>query len=285
MPSFRDVLGCSYYLLRIRNKLAGAYRREPRPRLRVLSYHDMSQEDEGLFARQLRWVRQTWDIVAPQEFAAMIDGEAPVKRDTLLLTFDDGTVSNLHVAERVLKPLGIRALFFVVTKYALLGEQDDWRAFAARNIVLTRNPVAIPENFRNMSIADLQTLMAAGHTIGAHTATHARLSTLTWSSLYEEIVGGADLLETHLGTPLRHFAYPFGDFDSISAEAAGVARQRFGYVYTGMRGDNGCVKLAWHLRRDSNDPHDSLWYTGACLEGGADFLYEKKHMICRGWVD
>lgn len=281
MPLFRDVLGWTYYPLRIKNQFTGTLRRQPRPRLRVLSYHHMSQADEVLFAGQLRWVMRTWDIVAPQDFAAMVDGEVPVRRDTLLLTFDDGTVSNLHVAERVLKPLGIRALYFVVTQYALLAERDDWRDFAVRQIMLSWEPKALPENFRNMSITDLRTLMAMGHTIGAHTATHARLSTLIGSSLHEEIVGGADLLETHIGTPVQHFAYPFGDFDSISAEASLVARKRFGYVYTGMRGDNGPSRSAWHLRRDSNDPHDSLWYTGACLEGGADFLYEKKHLIYR----
>ena len=135
----------------------------------------MSQADEVLFERQLRWLMRKWNIVAPEVFAAMIDGEVPVRHDTLLLTFDDGNVSNLRVAERVLQPLGIRALYFVVTQYALLGERDDWRDFAARQVILNREPKAVPEEFRNMTIADLQSLASEGHTIGAHTATHARL--------------------------------------------------------------------------------------------------------------
>jgi peptidoglycan/xylan/chitin deacetylase (PgdA/CDA1 family) len=281
LNAFRDLLGLSYYPLRIKNKLSTAYHRQPHPRLRVLSYHDISLADETLFSRQLKWVRQTWDFVTPQVFAAMIDGNLPIKRDSLLLTFDDGTVSNMQVAERVLKPLGIYALFFIVTKYALLSELDDWRSFASLNIFLKRNPLSIPENFRNMSIANLKTLVSAGHTIGAHTASHSRLSTLTGKELHEEIVGGADLLESHLQMPVQHFAYPFGDFTSINVEANCVARKRFGYVYTGMRGDNGVYKQAWQIQRDSNDPIDSLLYTGACLEGGADFLYAKKNKICR----
>ncbi|MDF1683522.1 MAG: polysaccharide deacetylase family protein [Legionellaceae bacterium] len=244
----------------------------------------MSQTNEVLFERQLRWIMQRWDIVTPENFAAMLHGKLPVKRDTLLLTFDDGTVSNYHVAERVLKPLGIQALYFVVTQYALLGERDDWRNFAAHKIMLHRNPKLVPENFRNMSIANLQSLVSEGHTIGAHTNTHARLSTLTGESLHQEIVEGADLLEGHLNRPVRHFAYPFGNFESISTEASQVARQRFDYVYSGMRGDNGRKPLAWHLRRDSNNPYDTRWYTGACLEGGADFPYTKKYKICSNWV-
>jgi len=249
----------------------------------VLSYHDMSEPDEALFERQLRWVRKSWDIVDPTVFAAMVDGELPVKRDSLLLTFDDGTVSNLHVAERVLRPLGIRALFFVVGRYALLSERDDWRAFAAKNIILNRGPNEIPLNFQNMSIQDLRELLRAGHTIGAHTATHARLSSLGGPQLHDEIVGGADLLEGHLKSAIQHFAYPFGDFNSISAEASHIARRRFKYVYTGMRGNNSGCRQTWSLWRDSNDPHDSLWYSGACLEGGADFLYQKNREICETW--
>jgi len=67
----------------------------------------MAKPDEALFAQQLGWVRQTWDIVSQEDFAKMIDGKLPVKYDSLLLSFDDGTISNLHVAEHILKPLGI----------------------------------------------------------------------------------------------------------------------------------------------------------------------------------
>lgn len=264
--------------------MMGAMFRKPPYRLRVLSYHDMSQVDEVLFEKQLRWIMKTWNIVAPEDFAAMVSGKVPLKRDTLLLTFDDGTISNLHVAKRVLRPLGIRALYFIVTQYALLGKNDNWRQFAASHIIPNKKPNEIPENFRNMSIADLQLLISDGHTIGAHTKTHARLSTLTGENLYQEIIGGADLLAAYLGREIRHFAYPFGNFDSISSEAARVAWQRFDYVYSGLRGNNGRNPVPWHLRRDSNDPHDSFLYTGACLEGGADFLYANKNRICSNWV-
>lgn len=240
----------------------------------------MSQRDEALLERQLQWVMKRWDIVSPAVFAAMVDGETPMERDAVLLTFDDGTVSNLHVAARVLQPMGIRALFFVVAQYALLGEKDDWREFAATRIMLNR-PNDVPENFRNMTVADLKWLVRAGHTIGAHTATHARLSSLSGEALREEIVGGGDVLEQHLAVPIQHFAYPFGDFKSLSASAAQIARHRFRYVYTALRGDNGRDRLGGHIRRDSNDPHDSLWYTGACLEGGVDFLYRKHYLMSR----
>lgn len=251
--------------------------------LRVLSYHDMAPMDEALFERQLLWLQRLWRIVSPATFEAIIDGSAPLECDSALLTFDDGTVSNLHVAQRVLSKLRIQALFFVVASYALLEETDDWRAFAASRICLGRAPADIPDNFRNMSVGELRVLLEQGHTVGAHTLTHARLSTLTGDALRQEIVQGGDVLEHHLGTAVEHFAYPFGDFASLSKEASEIARGRYKYVYTALRGDNGDRPDAGHIRRESNDPHDSLWYTGACLEGGADFLYRARYARVREW--
>lgn len=283
MASFRDHLGAFYLPLRFGNRVVRCIRRASSARLRVLSYHDMSQGSEALFERQLRWLMRSWKIVTPEKFAAMIDGSEPIVEDSLLLTFDDGTISNLHVAGRVLEPLGIQALFFVVAQYVMM--EEGWRDFASERITLTDDPSQLPENFHNMSLDDLKMLVSMGHTIGSHTASHARLSELSGIALKNEIIDGGDLLEQALEEPVHHFAYPFGNFESISAEASQIARKRFKYVYSGMRGDNGVRPLSWHLLRDSNDPSDSLWYTGACLEGGADFLYADKLNVCRSWID
>lgn len=280
----RDTLGYFYYPLRIKHQITKKLFNIPRHRLRVMCYHNIAQAEEARFEKQLRWIMRHWDIVASDVFANMLDGREPVLRDTLLLTFDDGTMSNFDVAERVLKPLGIKALFFVVTQYALLTEQDDWREFSARRIYIKHKPDELPGNFRPMSMNELQLLASDGHTIGAHTETHAKLAILNKEELNQEIIGGADRLELHLGYPVRHFAYPFGDFDSICEEASLVAGQRFDYVYSGMRGDNGHNPVLGHLRRDSSEPRDTLLFTGACLEGAADFLYKNKNKICSRWV-
>ena len=282
MVLLRKYLGGLYFPLRFRNKVARGMKWAPPARLRVLSYHDMPQDSEWLFEQQLRWIMKSWKIVAPECFAAMIGGREPIEQDSLLLTFDDGTLSNLDVATRILDPLGVQALFFVVAQYAM--ERDNWREFASERITLSHDPAGLPGNFQNMSLDDLKRLLSMGHSIGSHTASHARLSELSGAALREEIVTGGDFLEDALDTPIQHFAYPFGNFESLSAEASRIARERFSYVYSGMRGDNSVSPLSWHILRDSNDPHDSLWYTGACLEGGADFLYTKKARICRSWL-
>jgi peptidoglycan/xylan/chitin deacetylase (PgdA/CDA1 family) len=283
MSLYRDIFGLTYFPLKWKRVFMHKFFGSSLPRLRVLSFHDMSFSDEDFFERQLRWVMRSWKFISPLEFSSIVNGVSSLKQDSVLLTFDDGTISNLGVAERILNPLGIKALFFVVTKYALLSQDDDWRKFAANQIMQNENHHELPDNFRNMSINDLKTLINSGHTVGAHTASHFRLSELSESEIEAEIVSGADLLEKHLGVTVNHFAYPFGNFASISRDASRIAKKRFKCVYTGMRGNNAIDSTPWHLSRESNDPRDSLFFTGACLEGAADFLYFTNHKVCKSW--
>ncbi|WP_336814523.1 polysaccharide deacetylase family protein [Bosea sp. MMO-172] len=52
---------------------------------------------------------------------------------------------------------------------------------------------------------------APGVTIGAHTLTHPMLAKHDVDVTRREIVGSKQRLETELGIPIRHFAYPVGD--------------------------------------------------------------------------
>ena len=61
----------------------------------------------------------------------------------------------------------------------------------------------------------------------------------------------------------------------MSPQAIKVARQRFKYIYTGLRGDNAQGVSPWAIRRDSCAPRDHPSFIRACLEGGADKLYMK----------
>jgi peptidoglycan/xylan/chitin deacetylase (PgdA/CDA1 family) len=280
---YRDAMGWIYYPLKFKNKLSNFYYKKSGYRLRILSYHDMPEIEEPLFIRQLKWLQKSWQIISPNEFELIMNGERLLNRDSLLLTFDDGTISNFNVAEKILNSFNIKALFFIVTNYALINDNQKWKGFINKNIMLNKYQNKIPKYLRNMSIENLKSLIIAGHTIGSHTKNHARLSSLKGQELVGEIIEGANMLEQKLMVPINHFAYPFGNFESISKEASLIACKRFKYVYTGMRGDNGLANEGSNIWRDSNEPHDSLWYTSACLEGGADFLYRKKRQDCEKW--
>ena len=253
-------------------------------RLRVLLYHDIPPPEQFQFARQIRWLAQSWSFVTPEYFVAMISGAEPIQGSNLLLTFDDGFVSNRQVAEQVLKPLGIQALFFVVSDFVNIEDPIETQCFIAKHIFPGLHVESIPAHLRNMNWDDLAYLLETGHTIGAHTCTHIRLSELHQNmELEAEIIGSAAKLESKLGIKVDHFAYSFGNLTSFSQAALAVARQRFRFIYTGMRGDNSSFVPSWSLRRDAISPIWSLWLLGALLEGGTDLRYVRDLAQFESW--
>lgn len=80
-----------------------------------------------------------------------------------------------------------------------------------------------------LSWSDIEAL-AREHliTIGAHTHTHPCLKLLTEAEVLEEMRICRDLLESRLGRPVRHFAYPGGDPEWIGEREFRLARD-FGW--------------------------------------------------------
>jgi peptidoglycan/xylan/chitin deacetylase (PgdA/CDA1 family) len=62
-----------------------------------------------------------------------------------------------------------------------------------------------------MDVRTLREVAATGIEIGAHGVSHRALSRLPAAEIEQEILGSRAGLEDLLGTPVRAFAYPFGD--------------------------------------------------------------------------
>ena len=243
-------------------------------RLRVLLYHDIAPQEHKDFERQLDWLSRRWTFISPEQFAAVISGKETIQNKSLLLTFDDGFASNLAIAQKILNPMGIKALFFVVSDLVAIEDREEARQFIVRHVQPGSSMDKLPPYLSNMKWPDLEALLEQGHTIGAHTRTHSRLSEISSSDgLEEEIVSSADSLGNRLGVRVEHFAYTFGDLASFSSQALRVAQKRFRYVYSSLRGNNTIGTSSYAIRRDVLTPSDSNSLVGAFLEGGADFLY------------
>jgi peptidoglycan/xylan/chitin deacetylase (PgdA/CDA1 family) len=271
------ILAASYPLLKAKSFITRRLHPMNSGRLRVMLYHDIAPENEESFAGQLRWLSQSWSFITPEQFIAMLTGTEPLIKDCLMLSFDDGFSSNRRVAESILNPMGIHALFFVVSEFVDLNENDDWKGFVSKFIYPSIKTDEVPTHSQNMNWSDLNFLLETGHTIGAHTGTHARLTELPIDTLNAEIIESANTLERKLGIDITHFAYTFGNLASFSHEALAVALSRFSYIYTGLRGNNASGIPKWAIRRDAIQARDTLNLVGALLEGGADHLY-KRHL-------
>jgi peptidoglycan/xylan/chitin deacetylase (PgdA/CDA1 family) len=282
MGLLHKAFALAYPFLRIKNKF---FKQNDQGRLRVLLYHDIRPDEIDLFSKQIKWLSRRWTFITPQEFELVQAGDRPLDQDSLLLTFDDGFFSNRVVVEQVLGPLGIKAVFFVVSEFAALSDKQEAYQFISNTIHPKIDVSEVSSHQFNMNWTDLECLCQSGHTIGSHTASHARLSELTeLRQLNNEIVVSADALEQRLGLRIKHFAYTFGDLVSFSKEALVVASKRFDFVYSGLRGLNTKTTGPYAIRRDSVTPRNSLFLIGAFLEGGVDSRYKKSRDVLDDWA-
>jgi peptidoglycan/xylan/chitin deacetylase (PgdA/CDA1 family) len=91
---------------------------------------------------------------------------------------------------------------------------------------------AIPDDAFSPSVSwdVLDRIRRAGVVIGSHTQTHAVMTNENCDRVIEEAAGSRLELERRLGTPVRHFAYPSGIYNSTSVNAVAAAGYRFGYT-------------------------------------------------------
>lgn len=175
--------------------------------LPILMYHGLHREESSrgrfdavysvhpeMFARQLDWLVQQGHR-APLLDDALIAGNA---RD-VIITFDDGDVSNVEVALPLLLERGLRAEFFVTTDF--IGQcgmlaPDDIRRLAAHRMG-----------------------------IGSHGRTHSFLSDLEVADLHAELDDSRCRLQQICGRPIESLALPGGR----GGERELLAAQQLGY--------------------------------------------------------
>lgn len=92
----------------------------------------------------------------------------------------------------------------------------------------------------------MRELQQAGHHIGCHTYTHYRLSSGSSSGLYwDALKNRLELSKVLGGTPIEHFAYPFGE---VSFRAKRLLEKRYKTMRTVRPGINADRVDLNHLR-------------------------------------
>ena len=236
----------------------------------------------------IKFIAKKWNFISPKEFEDYLSGKKNLEGRNVLLTFDDGFYSNKLIADKILNPLGIKALFFIVGNFAQLKPDQDPKDFIKENLYPKWRGHDYPENLeemKNLSLDDLSHLATKGHSIGFHTQNHKDLASIdSKSELKEEIIDGAIALEEQLGLKINHFSFGFGNVDFFSEDALHLAQSHFEYVHTGMRGDNLRNTPKHALRRDTVSLDDTNIEVASFLEGSADSRYSKDFNKYESWL-
>ena len=215
------------------------------------------------------------NVINPSEFKEVLNNKILNKRDNILITFDDGFYSNYTFAKDVLDPLNIKAIFFVCTDFIGINNIYKKNSFVIDKIFDGKTPQKIDQMWP-MSWENLKELSKNGHTIGSHTKNHLLLSSTNKISILEdEIINSGNMIEDKLNTKIKHFAYPFGDIDSINKIALSIARKRYKYIHSGIRGLNDRSTSFKAIRRQSINTNEGLKYNKFIIKGGWSEYYKK----------
>ena len=149
-----------------------------------------------LFRRQLEELRSAGMRSVGLD-AVVAPGTSP--HDSISITFDDGFRNVLTHAMEPLKRCGFRAIQFLIPDF--IGKTNEWE----------QREGEAPEPL--MNDAEVQHWLAAGHEIGSHTRTHPWLTRITLDQAREEVAASKKLLEDRFQVAIRHFCYPYGDWN------------------------------------------------------------------------
>jgi peptidoglycan/xylan/chitin deacetylase (PgdA/CDA1 family) len=132
------------------------------------------------------------------EYGAVADKAIP-HTPQIFLTFDDGFRDVFENALPTLRAHQFTGIQFLVS--TLIGKTNEWQQKAG--------DVSEPL----MDEAQVHDWLAAGQEIGSHTQTHPRLTQLPPPLAREEILASKKSLEDRFGVSIKHFCYPYGDWN------------------------------------------------------------------------
>jgi peptidoglycan/xylan/chitin deacetylase (PgdA/CDA1 family) len=177
----------------------------------ILMYHVISAAPAGVaypdlfvrpndFAGQMKWLAgHGFHAVTQQQVYDYWRNGSPLPRHAIVISFDDGYLSQSIVAMPVLRKLHWPGVLNLKVNAVQRFNLSSWRVHA---------------------------LIAAGWEIDAHTITHPDLTTLDDARLWQEVHGSRVALRHMFHVPVAFFCYPSGRYDAhVVAEV-----RRAGYL-------------------------------------------------------
>jgi len=242
-------------LVRVGVKVAalplGATRRRRSGDVTILCYHRIGEGDREIDVPAPRFEAHLEALASVDRVRALDDSLAD-PRGGLVLTFDDGFRDFHEFALPALVRHRVPALLYLATGFVDAG---DPRSGVGPDRALTWSMLA-------------EAVSTGLVTVGSHTHGHVDLSRADAIAAEDELRRSIELIEDRLGTPCRHFAYPWG---RASQAAERVARQRFATA----------ALAAWRTNRSGRiEPH-RLGRTPVMRSDGG-FLFRAK---ARGQLD
>ncbi len=245
------------------------YMRRTGPLVRIVVFHDIP--DAVWFRNVIQYIDAAYNIVSVDDFMA---SRFDFEKINVLITFDDGYRSWVDVGVPVLEEYGIKALFFVNSGLVDAYDQPfEQKRYVTEQLCLSPR--------MTISWDGVQELLKAGHTIGGHTVTHARLSLLQRDMQLQEIEADKKRIETMTQQQVTVFAYPFGqrtDITPVTEECVEGSGYTHAFTTEGVFLNHS---HAFKLSRLCFEDGMPLTRVGEWIEGGYDVYHICKKICVR----
>jgi peptidoglycan/xylan/chitin deacetylase (PgdA/CDA1 family) len=206
----------------------------------MLVYHKLGTRPKnvrikGLYLGKTLFEKQMTELRAAG-FATTPYAELPKESNNgkhIALTFDDGFSSAFKHAMEPLARNKFHAIQFLVADR--IGQFNEWEVMQGE----VREPL--------MDAKQVKDWIGAGHEIGAHSLTHPYLTRISLREAREQIFSCKKKLEDIFGLPIRHFCYPYGDWNPAVRDL--VMEAGYATACTIDFGVNTVATPAFELRR------------------------------------
>ncbi|MCA1533623.1 polysaccharide deacetylase family protein [Bradyrhizobium sp. NBAIM03] len=177
-------------------------------------------------------------LVSPQNFLEHCSDPTSHGTGAVLLTFDDGFISDYT---------------HVYARYMTTGRIPGFMSFI---------PVDFVGSPGRMSWDMIEELAKGGVAIGSHGMAHVDLTTVSDAELERELGVSKSMLEDRLGRQVALFAFPYGRFSRRVWEAA----LRAGYTHL------------FTIQLGSHRGFESFLYSRLCMTNNMDAEYMRRHL-------
>jgi peptidoglycan/xylan/chitin deacetylase (PgdA/CDA1 family) len=220
---------------------------------RILCYHDVPESCEANFRNQLISLRDRgWKFVGVSDGIGKLRSKQPGR--WMSITFDDGDLTGVAAARIVRETVAAPVCIYVSTDFIQRGCNY-------------RTSSAIP----TLTWSEIRSLCDAGNEIGSHTHTHAPLPLCSTARFDQEVGLSKTILEQKISAPVRHFSYPWGQYDATTQKRL----QSLGLYQSHASIDRGPMAASTELlKRDAIDPRWPPVRLRLTLAWGATALYQ-----------
>ena len=232
------------------------------PYVRAVNYHGTPLQDKTSFERQLIWYKKNFSNRNKDSLINFLKfKEWKTKKPGIIISFDDGLLSNYQMAAKLLE------------KYQFTG----WFMIPA-GLINSKSNKSQRSELDTMTWEEVIDLRRRKHEIVCHSMDHNRLSeNLTNNELEREVVYSKTVLENRLNVKISSFAWVGGEEHSYSHKA-------FTKIVNANYSEIFCT-TAQKIRKDTNpyfldrvnvESHFGLYRLRFMLCGLLDIYYLKK---------